>query len=113
MAKVFIENREVPWEVIEPGLRRKIMTWDERLMLVKVEFEKGAIGTPHKHSHTQITHVESGIFDVEIGNERKILTTGDAFYVPPNIVHGVVCHEAGTLVDIFSPMREDFIKKQS
>src|SRR3982751_3059809 len=111
--KVFIENREVPWEVIGPGLRRKIMAWDERLMLVKVEFEKAAVGTPHKHPHTQITHVESGIFEVEIGNERKVLTTGDAFYVPPNTMHGVVCHDAGTLVDMFSPMREDFVNKQS
>jgi quercetin dioxygenase-like cupin family protein len=57
--------------------------------------------------------VESGIFDVEIGGEHKLLTTGDAFYVPPNTMHGVVCHDAGTLVDMFSPMRDDFVNKQS
>ena len=64
--KVFIENREVPWEIVAPGMRRKIMAWDERLMVVKVEFEKGAVGTLHQHHHTQITHVENGIFEVEI-----------------------------------------------
>ena len=109
--KVFIENREVPWEIIAPGIRRKVMAWDERLMLVKVEFEKDAVGTLHQHPHSQITHVESGIFEVEIGGETKRLTTGDAFYVPPNVLHGAMCLEPGVLIDIFSPMREDFITR--
>jgi quercetin dioxygenase-like cupin family protein len=107
--KVFIENREVPWEIVAPGMRRKIMAWDDRLMVVKVEFEKGAVGALHQHHHSQITHVENGIFEVEINGEKKVLTTGDAFYIPSNVLHGAVCLEAGVLIDIFSPMREDFI----
>jgi quercetin dioxygenase-like cupin family protein len=107
--KVFIENRDIPWEATGPGLKRKIMAWDDRLMMVRVDFEKGAIGTLHQHHHSQITHIESGIFEVEIGDEKRILTTGDAFYIPPNVMHGAVCHEAGVLIDIFSPVREDFL----
>lgn len=109
--KLFIENRDVPWEITGPGMKRKIMAWDEKLMVVKVQFEKDAIGTLHQHPHSQITHVESGIFEVEIGGEKKVLTTGDAFYIPPNIIHGAVCLEEGVLIDVFSPMREDFIKQ--
>jgi quercetin dioxygenase-like cupin family protein len=108
--KVFIENKEVHWEATSPGIKRKIMAYDDRLMLVRVEFEKGAVGALHSHPHTQISHVESGIFEVEISGGKKILTTGDAFYVPPHAVHGAVCMEAGVLIDVFSPMREDFIQ---
>ncbi len=108
-SKVFIENRQIPWEITGPGVKRKIMAWDEKLMVVKVQFEKGAIGNLHKHPHSQITHVESGSFEVEIGKEKKILTSGDAFYIPTNSMHGAVCLEAGVLIDVFSPMREDFI----
>jgi quercetin dioxygenase-like cupin family protein len=107
--KVFIENNEVPWETVNPGMKRKIMSYDERLMVVKVEFEKGAVGSLHQHYHTQITHVESGSFEVEIDGGKKILNGGDAFYIPPNVLHGAVCLEQGVLIDIFSPMREDFI----
>jgi len=110
-AKVFIENREIPWQNMDPKIKRKIMAYDDKLMMVKVEFEKGGVGTLHQHYHSQITHVESGIFEVEINGEKKVLTTGDAFYIPPNIVHGCVCLEEGVLLDIFSPMREDFISK--
>ena len=107
---VFIENQQVPWEVTGPGMKRKIMAWDGKLMVVKVAFEKDAVGTLHQHYHSQITHVESGVFEVEIGDEKKILRGGDAFYIPPNTMHGAVCLEPGVLIDIFSPMREDFIK---
>lgn len=105
---VFITDGEVEWEPTGPGLKRKIMAYDERLMLVRVAFETGGVGALHSHYHTQITHVESGAFEVDISGEKRVLRTGDAFYVPPHAVHGVVCLEAGVLIDAFSPMREDF-----
>lgn len=108
--KVFIEDAAVEWKVTGEGVKRKIMAYDDRVMLVKVLFEKGAIGTLHHHYHTQLTHIASGAFEVEVDGKKQVLKTGDAFYIPPNAVHGVVCLEAGMLVDVFSPMREDFIK---
>lgn len=110
MVKVYIENDELQWEQVDTGVQRKIMSYDDRLMLVKVLFETGGIGTLHQHPHTQISHVESGVFEVEIGDEKKVLKAGDAFYIPPNVIHGAVCLQAGVLIDVFSPMREDFIK---
>ncbi|MFT3981351.1 MAG: cupin domain-containing protein [Ferruginibacter sp.] len=108
-AKVFIENNDIPWEQLDPKVKRKIMSYDDRLMLVKVSFETGGVGTVHQHPHTQITHVESGVFEIEISGEKKVLKAGDAFYIPPMAWHGAVCLEAGVLIDVFSPMREDFI----
>jgi quercetin dioxygenase-like cupin family protein len=37
-----------------------------------------------------------------------VLKAGDVFHVPSNVIHGAVCLEKGVLVDVFSPMREDF-----
>lgn len=110
--KLFVENRELPWEQTAPGVKRKIMSYDERLMLVKVAFEKGGVGSVHSHYHTQITHVESGVFEVMIAGEKKVLGAGDSFYVPPHAEHGAVCLEAGVLIDTFSPMREDFLQQR-
>jgi quercetin dioxygenase-like cupin family protein len=109
-ARVFITDNEVEWEETAPGMKRKIMAWDDRLMLVRVAFETGGVGALHTHPHTQITHVESGAFEVEISGEKKVLKAGDVFYVPPHAIHGAVCLEAGVLIDTFSPMREDFLK---
>ncbi|MEI8058759.1 MAG: cupin domain-containing protein [Ferruginibacter sp.] len=109
LVNTFIKNDDIDWEQVDVGVKRKIMAHDERLMLVKVKFDEGGVGMVHKHHHSQITHVESGVFEVEIDGAKQTLTAGDGFYIPPNILHGAVCIEEGILIDVFSPMREDFI----
>lgn len=91
-----------------PGIRRQMMGYDGQLMMVKVEFEKGAVGSMHQHYHSQATYVASGKFELTIGDRKEILSTGDGYYVEPDQPHGCVCLEAGVLIDTFSPMRADF-----
>lgn len=107
----FNVSAELPWEVVGEGLSRQIMGYDGQLMLVKVKFEKGAIGYVHEHFHSQTTYVVSGKFEVMINGEKKILEGGDGFYIEPDAPHGAVCLEAGILIDVFSPMRAEFLKK--
>lgn len=105
----FIEDKQFEWQPAGDGIRRKIMSYDPSLMLVKVDFEQGAVGAVHKHVHVQITHIESGVFEVEIAGKKKVLKAGDGFHIASNVEHGVVCLEKGVLIDVFSPMREDFL----
>ena len=105
----FIMGGEVAWESVENGVERKILGHDEKLMMVCVRFEKGAIGALHHHPHRQISYVESGRFEVAIDGSKKVLEQGDCFFVAPDLVHGVVALEKGSLVDIFTPARLDFL----
>ncbi len=105
----FLIEKEVPWEVAAEGITRQIMGFDATMMMVKVKFEKGAIGYEHQHFHTQSSYVVSGKFEVILNGEKRILEAGDGFYAEPNTLHGAFCIEEGVLIDVFSPMREDFI----
>ena len=107
---LFIPKENVEWEPINEKIRRKIMAYEESLMLVQVEFKSGGVGAVHQHPHVQMTAVESGVFEIEIANEKKILKAGDVFHIPSNVWHGTVCIEDGVLIDVFSPIREDFLK---
>jgi quercetin dioxygenase-like cupin family protein len=107
---VFFEGKKMEWEVVDEKIQRQIVGYDDKIMMVNVRFEKDSIGTLHHHHHTQISYVAEGKFEITIADETSILEKGDSFYVPSNAIHGVVCLEAGILVDVFSPMREDFIK---
>jgi len=107
--KEFFIGSETSWEEVGPGLKRQMMGYDGKIMLVKVQFDTGAIGIMHKHYHSQVTYVESGEFEMTIGEEVKILKGGDSFYIPPHIMHGCVCTKPGVLIDVFSPAREDFL----
>lgn len=109
MASNFQFEKEVPWQNADQKIERQVYGYNEDVMMVKVKFEKGGIGTMHQHPHTQVTYVESGEFEMTIGDEKKIIRRGDGYFVPPNVLHGCVCLEAGMLIDCFSPMRADFI----
>ena len=104
-------ENDIPWEDVGNGIQRQIYGYDDQVMLVKAKFEKGGVGTLHQHPHSQVTYVESGVFEMTIGNDKKIIRKGDGYYVPPDTIHGCVCLEAGMLVDAFSPHREDFLKQ--
>ena len=81
-------------------------------MCVENTFEKGAIGSIHCHPHTQITYVASGKFEFTIGDEKYIVKQGDTLLKQNEVLHGCVCLEKGVLVDIFTPMRKDFVNEK-
>ena len=108
---IFQVGSEVQWEEVGQGVKRQILGHDDQILIVKVAFEKGSFGPIHDHFHSQATYVESGQFEVEVDGVKKVLKKGDGFYIPPHTPHGAVCLEDGVLIDVFSPIREDFFTK--
>ena len=82
-----------------------------KLCWVVADFQTGGIGALHNHHHSQVTYVQSGEFEMTIGEEVKIIKAGDSYYIPPHVMHGCKCLKAGKLIDVFSPHREDFFIK--
>ena len=107
----FVHGYAQPWEDLGGGVSRQILGYDAQLMMVRVRFEAGAVGAVHHHPHRQVTLVESGRFRVEVGYEGRTLHPGDGFFAAPDVEHGVTALEAGVLVDVFTPAREDFLGK--
>ena len=104
-------DAEQPWTELGDGIRRKIVGHTPELMSVLVQFDAGAVGTPHAHdAHDQIAFVIAGAFEATVGGVRRVLRAGDAFVARRHVEHGVVALEAGsTLLDQFSPRREDYL----
>jgi quercetin dioxygenase-like cupin family protein len=105
----FLFGERTPKESVGEGLKRQVFGYDGSILMAKVEFDVGAIGQVHSHLHSQVSYVESGEFDVLIDGVEKRLGPGDSFYIQPNIAHGAICRKAGVLIDVFSPIREDFL----
>ena len=102
-------GKDVEGQPAGEGVVRFVKSYTDEVMVVENRFEKGAVGAMHSHPHTQITYVVSGKFEFTIGDEKKIVTAGDTMLKKDGIPHGCVCLEEGILLDIFSPMREDFV----
>lgn len=102
-------NGDIDLEPCGEGVKRKILSYTDELMCVENHFEKGGIGAMHHHPHTQITYVVSGKFEFTINGEKKIVCAGDSMLKKDSVEHGCVCLEEGILLDIFNPMRKEFV----
>lgn len=109
----FFYDKDIAMETLVSGKNyRKIKAHNDKLMLVEVYFENGGIGEEHTHFHEQATYCLEGEFEFTIGDEIKTIGVGDTICIPSNIRHGCrLLSEKGRLMDIFSPQREDFLKK--
>ncbi|MEG3113262.1 MULTISPECIES: cupin domain-containing protein [Pantoea] len=106
---MFIYKQDRPLEDLGNGVMRRLLAHGGGMMAVEVIFEKDAVGPLHHHPHEQLTYVLSGRFAFTIGGVTQEVAAGDTLYKAPNVVHGCVCLEAGTLLDTFTPQREDFL----
>jgi len=106
----FLKAAEVEREVVGEGIVRQILGFNNQIMMVKVWFEQGSEGYVHSHFHSQVSYVESGEFEITVGDETQVLAAGDSFFMEPNVEHGAVCKKTGVIMDVFSPIREDFLE---
>ncbi|NVK34521.1 MAG: cupin domain-containing protein [Rhodobacteraceae bacterium] len=99
-----------PEVLADPGVTRQVLSDHKNLMVVAFRFkEEGAEGKLHNHAHIQSTYVESGRFRFSLADDTFEVGPGDSFVIPSNAVHGCVCLEPGTLIDTFTPRRDDFL----
>ena len=82
----------------------------QQLTFAHITLEKGALAPEHHHIHEQWTHVLSGALEFTLGDEKALLTSGMAVYIPSNIPHSAHAITKCNVIDCFLPVREDFIE---
>ena len=114
--KAFLEFQmrdwtSIPVEHIAEGIERQ-MIWGDRVMVCRLRFAPHTVTAIHSHAHEQVTLVERGRVDFFVEGQRHTASAGDVLVFPSNIQHGAtMLDEEVVLVDIFSPLREDFLQK--
>ncbi len=108
---MYVYDKNCPPETLDNGAVRKIKGYIDDLMLVELTWKAGQVGAQHRHPHRQAGYVVKGSFELNVEGEKTILHAGDLYYVTANQEHGAVALEDGSvLLDVFTPMREDFVQ---
>jgi quercetin dioxygenase-like cupin family protein len=101
----------VPVERPAEGIERQMVV-GERMMLCRFRFAPYLVTPEHSHPHEQMTIVVRGRVKFFIEGEERIASPGDVLHFPPECWHGAtMMGEEVELIDIFSPVREDFLGK--
>jgi quercetin dioxygenase-like cupin family protein len=103
----FCIDRAVAVEML-PGLIRRTLVSDDRLMICRFDLEEGVEIPEHSHPQDQAGYVVSGRIRISVGGESCDLGPGDTYSAPSGAVHSALALERTVVVDTFSPPREDY-----
>ena len=81
-----------------------------RKLLARVYLAKGCKVPEHSHHNEQISIIEEGSLKFVIAGEEKVVKAGEVLRIPPHVPHSAEAEEDCVGVDIFSPVREDWIR---
>ena len=99
----------IPVERPSEGIERQVVV-GERVMVCRFRFAPLLVTPEHSHPHEQMSLVVSGRVRFFIEGEERIAVPGDVLHFPPDCWHGAtMMEEEVVLIDIFSPVREDFL----
>jgi quercetin dioxygenase-like cupin family protein len=100
--------KDKPIFLPEKGLSRQVLAYTGKLMLVRHLMEKGWIGARHSHPHEQLVYIIRGHIRFTGGNQAFEAHTGDSFVVPGGVEHQASALEECEILDVFTPVREDY-----
>jgi len=93
----------------EPGLKRRVLAYNDKLFVAEHEMKKGWVGTVHRHPHDQVVYIVRGHLTVTCQGRTFDVRAGDTFVVRGGTEHGAWAVEDSLVVDVFTPAREDYI----
>lgn len=86
-----------------------VLSIGEKTMVTKMSYKQGDEVPFHSHPNEQSGYVISGKHKIIFQDSNEILNVGDSYSIPENILHSWIVIEAGEVIDVFSPIREDYL----
>ena len=90
-------------------ITRETLVQGAKTLMNEFRLEKGAQLPKHKHLHEQTGYLESGRMDLSIGSETHAVSAGGSWCIPGDMEHGAVAREDFVAIEVFCPVREDYL----
>lgn len=104
-----LRDADVEWHAKPGDTTRKILVYEPQILMMRNSFTAGLTGPLHSHPHVQASYVVSGRFEITIDGKIEEMGPGDSFLIQSNLMHAARCLEAGEIIEVFTPIREDFV----
>ena len=108
---MFKSRHEGEFTPLIPGIQMKVVGHGEKTIAVLFLLEAGRTLPLHDHTYEQTGTLLMGRMRLTIGEETYQVTPGDAWTIPPNVPHKAEIEETSEVFEVFSPVREDYLKQ--
>ncbi len=106
------QNREGYISAIE-GIEQKTLVYGKKTLMVEFLLKKGSLLPLHSHPHEQTGYLVKGNIILTIGGEKYDVKPGDSWTIPGGVEHKADIIEDSVAVEVFSPVREDYLPKEA
>ena len=109
---MFAKTTDKGYHVLLPGIEQKTLVYGERTLMTKFRLNKGSILPLHRHPHEQTGYLISGRICLTIGGQTHNCAPGDSWCIPAEAEHGADVIEDAIVIEVFSPVRQEYIPEK-
>lgn len=109
---MFQKHSEKGYTVAIPGISQKTLVYGERSLMTEFLLKKGSELPKHSHPHEQTGFLVTGRIRLSIGTQEYDVMPGDSWCIPSSVEHGAEILEDSVAIEVFSPVREDYLPKE-
>ncbi len=106
---MFNKNSKDGYSTPLKGIRQKTLVHGDKTLMAEFRLQKGSIVPQHSHPHEQAGYLVSGQVRFCVGSEEILCNPGDSWCIAGNKEHGAEALQDSVLVEVFSPVREDYL----
>lgn len=106
---MFYKKSRDHYKEVLKGIRLKTLVHGDRTLLCEFLLEEGCMLPIHSHPHEQTGYLMSGRINLIIGDEKFEAGPGDSWCIPGDKDHGAEAWEDSVVLEVFSPVREDYL----
>ena len=92
-----------------PGIEQKTLVYGKKTLMVEFLLKQGSLLPKHSHPHEQTGYLVAGRIRLIIGSKEEEMAPGDSWCIPGGVEHGAEILEDSVAVEVFSPVREDYL----
>jgi len=92
-----------------PGVKLKTLAFGDKTLMTEFLLARNATLPDHAHPYEQTGYLVSGHIIMKIADQAFDTLPGDSWCIPMNIVHGAQILEDSLAVEVFAPVREDYL----
>jgi quercetin dioxygenase-like cupin family protein len=107
---MFYQNSGGEFQKILDGIEVKTLLYGEKMLLSEFHMKKGSALPQHSHPQEQVGRLLKGKVVLSVGKEKMEMAPGDCWSVPGGTMHGADILEDSIAIEVFSPVREDYLK---
>jgi quercetin dioxygenase-like cupin family protein len=107
---MFYKSTDGNFQKVLDGISIKTLVFGEKMLFSEFRMEQGSKLPMHKHPQEQTGRLLHGKIALTIGAEKSVLNPGDCWLVPANTEHGAEILEDSAAIEVFSPVREDYLQ---